>query len=123
MTLREKKSQVRHYTSKSKLQVLYEIIGGLIDEGYELGDISVLFSKTDRIPDRSFGYPYCSATGNSSDKVVVSTVRKYSGLERPVVVVVDLECSLPEGCIMRPFPVLCPHPGNGQIDYCSMRQV
>ena len=97
------KVSVRHYTSKSQLQFLHEIIRGLIEEGYELRDIAVLFSKRDCIPDRSFGYPYCSATGNSSDKVVLSTVRKYSGLERPVVVVVDLECSLPEGCNMRPF--------------------
>ena len=99
------KVSVRHYTksSKSQLQFLHEIIRGLIEEGYELRDIAVLFSKRDCIPDRSFDYPYCSATGNSSDKVVVSTVRKYSGLERPVVVLVDLECSLPEGCNVRPF--------------------
>ena len=62
----------------------------------------MLFSKKDCIPDHSFG-SYCSATENSSDKLVVSTVRKYSGVERPVVVLVDIECSIPEGCSMHPL--------------------
>ena len=51
----------------------------------------MLFSKKDCIPDHSFGFPYCSATENSSDKLVVRTVRKFSGLEKPVVVLVDIE--------------------------------
>lgn len=66
-------------------------------------DVAVLFSKKDCIPDHSFGFPYCSATENSSDKLVVSTVRKFSGLEKPVVVLVDIECCIPEGCSMHPL--------------------
>ena len=90
-------------SSTSQLQVLNETIEELIKDGYGPRDIAVLFSKSNCIPERSFGQNCCSATENSSDKLVISTVRKYSGLERPVVVLVDLERSIPEGCNMRPF--------------------
>lgn len=100
------KVSVKPYSSSStsQLQVLNKTLEELIKEGYGPRDIAVLFSKGDCIPDRRFAGPaYCSAAGNGSDKLVVSTVRKYSGLERPVVVLVDLECSIPEGCNMRAF--------------------
>ena len=43
------------------------------------------------------GLTTVTAEENSSNHLVVSTLRMYSGLERPVVVMVDLMKSLPYG--------------------------
>jgi len=79
------------------------ILKDLIDKRYTCRDIAVLFSKEACIPDallddlQTINISTCNALGNDSDNVVVSTVNKYGGLERPVVVLVDLECSIPVG--------------------------
>ena len=98
----------RQYTSskQSQLDVLTKTVRDLLNEGYRPRDLAVLFSKSDVIPNNlSFGSSCLIGTAreNSSDKLIVSTVNKYSGLDRPVVVLVDLECSLPYGRILRSF--------------------
>ena len=99
---------VLSYTSSKESQsdVLTKTVRGLLDEGYRPRDLAILFSKGDVIPnDLSFGSSCLigSAKENSSDRLIVSTVNKYSGLDRPVVVLVDLECSLPYGRILHSF--------------------
>ena len=97
----------RYYTSKqSQSDVLTKTVRRLLDEGYRPRDLAVLFSKGDVIPnDLSFGSDCLIGTAkeNSSDRLVLSTVNKYSGLDRPVVVLVDLECTLPYGRILHSF--------------------
>lgn len=99
---------IRYYTSRKQSQsnVLTKTVKDLLDEGYRPRDLAILFSKGDVIPnDLSFGSSCLigSAKENSSDRLIVSTVNKYSGLDRPVVVLVDLECSLPYGRILHSF--------------------
>ena len=96
------------YTSgkQSQSDVVNKTVKDLLHQGYRHRDLAVLFSKRNAIPDDlSFG-PFCpivSAKGNSSDDLVVSTVEKYSGLDRPVVILVDIECSVPYGRILPAF--------------------
>ncbi|XP_029214056.2 schlafen family member 5-like [Acropora millepora] len=98
----------RYYTSSKQSQsdVLTKTVRGLLDEGYRPRDLAVLFSKGDLIPNNlSFGSDCRIGTAkeNSSCELVVSAVKKYSGLDRPVVVLVDLECTLPYGRILHSF--------------------
>ena len=97
----------RYYTSSKQSQsdVLTKTVKDLLDEGYRPRDLAVLFSKVDLIPNNlSFGSCLIgTAKENSLDRLVVSTVNKYSGLDRPVVVLVDLECTLPYGRILHAF--------------------
>lgn len=70
-----------------------------MNNGYSHGDIAVLFLKKERIPfdDLSValnGSPWTPAEGNDLDVIVVSTVLKYSGLDRPVLVLVDVDETL-----------------------------
>lgn len=86
-------------------EVLNETLSHLC-EGYPPGDIAVLFSKQDVIPDdlhQELNFSCCDAKNNQSNNIVVSTVDKYSGLERPVVVLFDLEYSMPYKCNRRAF--------------------
>ena len=71
-----------------------------------LRDIAVLLAKEDCIPKHVISelcVPTCTARENSSSNVVISSVSTFSGLERPIVVLVDLECSLPYGPKQNPF--------------------
>ncbi|PFX30936.1 schlafen family member 13-like isoform X1 [Stylophora pistillata] len=84
----------------SQIEVLKKVLQELLDKGYNHGDIAVLFLKKERIPfDEELsvalnGSPWMSAEGNDSDAIVVSTVLKYSGLDRPVLVLVDVKKTL-----------------------------
>ena len=84
---------------KSKAECLNEILSQLFKQGYSGRDIAVLFAKQDCISDtlsRQLNVPTCDARNNRSDiNVVVSTVNKYSGLDRPVVIIFDIDCSIP----------------------------
>lgn len=85
-------------STKSQSAVLNERFRALFREGYITGDIAVLFAKQGCISERllrELDVTTCTARNNSSNGVVVSTVNKYSGLERPVVILFDLECSIP----------------------------
>lgn len=83
-------------SKKSQIEVLKENLGKLLEEGYSRGDIAVLFLKKDRIPPDTElsvalnGSPWTSADQNHSDEIVISSVLKYSGLDRPVLVLVDV---------------------------------
>ncbi len=69
---------------------LKTVLESLFTEGYAERDIAILFGKDDCIPidfrsDMNLSRTV-NAEGNNSDCLVVSTLRMYSGLERPVVV-------------------------------------
>ena len=80
----------------SQIEVLRENLQKLLEEGYSHGDIAVLFVKREQIPPKTKlsvalnDSPWTSADQNHSDKIVISSVLKYSGLDRPVVVLVDV---------------------------------
>ena len=67
-----------------------------LEEGYNERDIAVLFLKHDEIPSddrlsaKLNGLSWRSAKDNDSENIVISSVLKYSGLERPVVVLVNV---------------------------------
>ena len=68
----------------------------LLKEGYSKRDIAVLFLKSDKIPSKHKlsaelnDLSWSSAEDNDSENIVMSSVLKYSGLERPVVVLVNV---------------------------------
>lgn len=85
------------------MSTLRKVVKSLRTEGYSDGDIAILYGKQDSMPENleiklKIG-EVGKAEGNDSEHVVVSTFRKYSGLERPVVVLVNLikQESLPLG--------------------------
>ena len=91
----------KSYSRGEEMAALKEVLLSLFKEGYSERDIAVLYSKEDCIPER---HDLCSqlqlpeiedAEGNDSECVVFSTFRKYSGLERPVVILVNIAASLP----------------------------
>lgn len=88
-------------SAKSQIDVVNETLRGLLKEGYRDGDIAILFKKRDCIPCLPFHFK--SATENSSESIVVSSVLKYSGLERPVVVLVDVDDGFLKGRKKGPF--------------------
>lgn len=103
--------EVTHVTysggERPPLKALRKVLQSLSDEGYSKGDIVVLYGKWDCIPsdlkselDRG---EISDATENHSKRLVVSTIRMYSGLGRPVVVLVNLRKSLPYKGIEDPF--------------------
>lgn len=85
----------------TELDVLHTTLRQLLKEGYSERDISVLFLKKDSIPsddmlsEKLNGLSWKSAKDNDSEKIVISSVLKYSGLERPVVVLVNVHRGLP----------------------------
>lgn len=81
----------------------------LFEEGYSKGDIAILFEKDESIPATTkaeisvqFHVPALDATFNDSECIVLSTFRKYSGLERPVVIAVDIIASLTQYGLPKP---------------------
>ena len=91
----------KRYSRGEEMAALKEVVLSLFKEGYSERDIAILYSKEDCIPKRQ---DLCSqmrlpevvdAEGNDSECVLVSTFRKYSGLERPVVILVNITASLP----------------------------
>ena len=80
----------------TELDVLQTTLCQLLKEGYSERDIAVLFLKNDKIPSEDElsaklnGLSWRSAKDNDSENIVISTVLKYSGLERPVVVLVNV---------------------------------
>ena len=83
-------------SEKTELDVLQTTLCQLLKEGYSEGDIAVLFLKNDKIPSEDElsaklnGLSWRPAKDNDSENIVISTVLKYSGLERPVVVLVNV---------------------------------
>ena len=83
-------------SEKTELDVLFTTLRQFLDEGYNERDIAVLFLKHDEIPSddrlsaKLTGLSWRSAKDNDSENIVISSVLKYSGLERPVVVLVNV---------------------------------
>ena len=88
-------------SARSQIHVVRETLRRLLEEGYREGDIAILFKKGACIPDLPF--PSKKATENSSECIVVSSVLMYSGLERPVVVLVDVDDGIIKGRKKNPF--------------------
>lgn len=90
----------KYSKGQSRSICLQQVLDTLFTEGFSVGDITVLYGKEDCIPrdlSTKLGRTTVTAKENNSNHLVVSTLRKYSGLERPVVVLVDLRQSLPYG--------------------------
>ena len=90
---------VEKYSEGQQVVKLIEVLKSLLKEGYVEGDIAILFEKDDCIPrDNLFSLLNVVATvdaeSNDSESVVLSTFRKYSGLDRPVVVLVNIAATL-----------------------------
>lgn len=94
------------YPEGKQIDYLVEVLTELLREGYSKGDIAVLFGKQHSLEQSLQGDHYSTlfkhfglivdAEGNDHDNIVLSTFRKYSGLDRPVVVAVDIIASLTE---------------------------
>lgn len=84
---------------ESQISVLNSILESLSTEGYRKGDITILYGKEDCIPENLGGKLHreviVDAEETDSKHLCLSTFRKYSGLERPVVILVNVEDSLP----------------------------
>lgn len=90
------------YPEEKQIDYLIKVLKELKREGYSKGDIAVLFGKQKSLQgdhysalSKHFGL-IVDAEGNDHDNIVLSTFRKYSGLDRPVVVAVDIIASLTE---------------------------
>lgn len=89
------------YQEGQQTNKLIKELKSLFKEGYSKGDIAILFEKDESIPATTkleifeqFHVTDLDVTFNDSDVIVLSTFRKYSGLERPVVIAVDIIASL-----------------------------
>ena len=91
----------RRYQVGSQISFLREVIQSLYNEGYSAGDIALLYGDIRVIPknlqDEMDLGQIANAGENDSDHLVVSSLHKYSGLERPVVILVNVRVSLPQG--------------------------
>ena len=92
---------IKSYAKGKQMAKLKEVFLSLLREGYSEGDIAILYGKEDCIPDRNdicrqLNLPQVvDACENDCERVLVSTLRKYSGLERPLVILVNIAASLP----------------------------
>ena len=89
------------YQEEKQTNKLIKELKSSFKEGYSKGDIAILFEKDESIPATTkleifeqFHVTALDVTFNDSDVIVLSTFRKYSGLERPVVIAVDIIASL-----------------------------
>ena len=89
--------ELRHfkrYPRGQEISALKKELQMLFEEGYSEGDIAVLYGKAEAIPDISPSQlglsQIADAEDNDSRHVVLSTFRMYSGLERPVVILIDI---------------------------------
>lgn len=101
--------RIVRYHGEKQIETLIKELKPLLEQGYSKGDIAILFGNEKSVPKdicselQDFG-PIVDATNNDDDKLVVSTFRKYSGLDRPIVIGVDITASLtpyslPKACI------------------------
>lgn len=101
----ENVKEITYKTPKTtQLDVLNETFHNLLKEGYRAGDIGILFNTGDSIPNNlpvKLNTPCTAATNDDSNYLVVSSVLKFSGLDRPVVVLVD--ANVPSGRKRDPF--------------------
>lgn len=90
----------RSYREGCQISTLREVIESLYSEGYNAGDIAILYGYKKAIPPNlEFELSLerkVKATCNDENFLVVSTFHKYSGLERPVVILVNVASDCPE---------------------------
>lgn len=91
-------SHVKRYPRGQQISALKKELQMLFEEGYSEGDIAILYGKADLIPDidpsqLGLSSRFDDAKENDSKHVVLSTFRMYSGLERPVVILIDIMAS------------------------------
>ena len=83
---------VVEYSTEEHTTRLIQELESLLEEGYSKGDIAVLcFTKPledNELKQLQKFTSTVSAERNDEDSIVLSTVKEYSGLERPVVIVV-----------------------------------
>lgn len=96
----EKVSSVK-YPEGKQIAYLILVLKSLLKEGFGKRDIALLFGKQESIPGgitfelyKHFGLTTDAENNDADDKIVLSTFRKYSGLDRPVVIAVDIIASL-----------------------------
>ncbi|XP_022781837.1 LOW QUALITY PROTEIN: schlafen family member 13-like [Stylophora pistillata] len=90
---------IETYQEREQIPKLKSVVQSILSKGYCIDDIAILYSMQREIPqdlehELDLG-KIVTAEENSSEHLVVSTFRKYSGLERPVVILVNLMGSLP----------------------------
>lgn len=81
------------YSEGERIARLIEVLESLLKEGYSKGDIAVL-CLTEPLEGNELKQLQeftltVNAERNDDDNIVLSTVREYGGLERPVVIIVD----------------------------------
>ena len=90
----------RSYRNDCQISTLREIIKSIYSEGYNAGHIAILYGDKKAIPPNlESEFPLeriGKAACNEENRLVVSTFHKYSGLERPVVILVNVASDCPE---------------------------
>ena len=85
------------YSEGEQIARLIEVLDSLLKEGYSKGDIAVLcFTKLLEGYELELLQEFTltvNAERNDDDNIVLSTVREYAGLERPVVIIVGEPCN------------------------------
>lgn len=93
------KVSIKTYPAGRQIPSLKKVVKSLLNEGYCKEDIAILYGKQDVIPvdleEKLDVGEIVQAEKNTSKHLVVSTFRKFSGQERPVVILVNLSESLP----------------------------
>lgn len=93
------KVSIKTYPAGRQIPSLKKVVKSLLNEGYCKEDIAILYGKQDVIPvdleEKLDVGEIVQAEENTSKHLVVSTFRKFSGQERPVVILVNLPESLP----------------------------
>lgn len=90
----------RKYSKGNQLKELKEVLQSLFREGYSKGEIVILFDKEESIRclpslERELNLEkIVGAVDDHLPEVVVTSFRQYSGLDRPVVILVDMKPSL-----------------------------
>lgn len=96
------------YQEGQQTKTLIKELKSLFKEGYSKGDIAILFEKEESIPTKTELEIFkqfdvaLDAKFNDSECIVLSTFRKYSGLDRPVVIAVDIIASLTQYGLPKP---------------------
>ena len=88
------------YSRDKQLEELKRVLQSLFREGYSEGELVILFDKEESIPDVSVLkskldlQKIVGAVDDHLLEVVVTSFRKYSGLDRPVAILVNMKASL-----------------------------
>ena len=81
------------YSKGERIACLTEVLESLLKKGYSKGDIAVLcFTKPQEDNELEQLQAFTltvNAEGNDDDNIVLSTVKEYAGLQRPIVIIVD----------------------------------